>query len=44
MQDSDLFEVSRLLHALTQSDPLAFKYVNLKVLVEVVDEEAHVLP
>ena len=43
MKDAHLFEISRRLDAIAEFLPLGLEYVNLQVLIEVVDQEAHVL-
>ncbi len=43
VKDVDLFEVSRSLDAIYQFLPLAFKYIDLEILIKIVDQETHVL-
>ena len=44
MQHSDFFEISRGLDTFIKLNPLTLKDINLQVLVDVVDQEAHMLP
>jgi len=43
MQDVHFLEVTRRLHPFDQLLPLTLKHIDLQVLVQVVDQEAHVL-
>ena len=43
VQDSELFKVTRCLDSLTEFLPLRAKHVDLEIVVQVVDQEAHVL-
>ena len=43
MKDVDLFEVSGSLDAVDELLPLAFEYIDLEILIKIVDQETHVL-
>jgi hypothetical protein len=42
VKDANLFEISRSLYALMKFAPLALKDIDLQIVVEVVDQKAHV--
>jgi len=42
VKDANLFEISRSLNALMKFAPLALKDIDLQIVVEVVDQKAHV--
>lgn len=44
VKDVHLFEVTRVLDTFNKFLPLAFEDIYLKVLIKVINEEAHVLP
>ena len=43
MEDAYFLEISRSLDANAEFLPLGLEYVHLQVLIEIVDQEAHVL-
>ena len=43
MEHTTLFEISRCLYAIIEFNPLTLKDINLEIVINVVDEEAHML-
>ena len=44
MEHTALFEISRCFYAIIEFNPLTLKDIDLEVVINVVDEEAHMLP